>query len=87
MDDPRICCLHCDGIARTRGICWRHYNALAERVRSGLTTWADAEAEGLCLRAVKRRLAHKRKDSDRSAIRRRHHIRRILELRRKQNGQ
>ena len=50
-----ITCLHheCEVVARTRGLCYSHYNYLCRQVKAGKTTWAALEAEGKCLPAQK----------------------------------
>ena len=39
----------CNRVRRRRGRCFTCYGHVVEQIRAGLTTWAQAEAEGLLL--------------------------------------
>jgi hypothetical protein len=39
----------CTRPVRSRGLCWRHYRPLWQRVRRAEVTWEQLEAAGLCL--------------------------------------
>jgi len=54
-----------DGVARSRGLCERHYSVIAGLVKSGKVQWSELEKRGLATQARSRIVDGIREDVNR----------------------